>query len=179
MSPDIALESLSGSPVGACVSDAAISGDETGLAKRSALMATRAARFPGWLLFVAFLVVPLVEIYVIIQVGQVIGAWWTILLLILDSLFGAWLIKHEGGRAWLALNSALRERPDAGQGTRRRGVDPDRRHADADAGFRHRRVRNPADPAVHPAVLPAAADRFVSRRVTTVVGVGSPARPAA
>ena len=35
---------------------------------------------------VAFVVVPLVEIYVIIQVGQVIGAWWTILLLIADSI---------------------------------------------------------------------------------------------
>ena len=33
------------------------------------------------LLLVAFILVPLVEIYVIIQIGQVIGAWWTILLL--------------------------------------------------------------------------------------------------
>ena len=42
------------------------------------------AAAPGltWLLFVAFVVVPLVEIYVLIQVGQVIGAWWTILLLV-------------------------------------------------------------------------------------------------
>jgi len=64
----------------------------------------------GWTrlaLFVAFIVVPLVEIYVLIQVGQVIGPWWTILLLILDSLFGTWLIRREGGRAWLALRVAL------------------------------------------------------------------------
>jgi len=58
-------------------------------------------------LFVAFVVVPLVEIYVLIQVGQVIGPWWTILLLILDSLLGSWLIKREGGRAWQALRTAL------------------------------------------------------------------------
>lgn len=64
-------------------------------------------RFPWWLLFVAFVIVPLVEIYVIIQVGQAIGAWWTILLLIADSLFGSWLIKREGARAWRALTSAL------------------------------------------------------------------------
>ena len=64
-------------------------------------------RFPWWLLFVAFIAVPLIEIYVIIQVGQVIGAWWTILLLIADSIFGSWLIKREGGRAWLALRAAL------------------------------------------------------------------------
>ena len=60
-----------------------------------------------WLLVVAFVVVPLAEIYVLIQVGQVIGAWWTIVLLIVDSLLGTWLIKREGGRAWAALRAAL------------------------------------------------------------------------
>jgi UPF0716 protein FxsA len=60
-----------------------------------------------WLLVVLFVVVPLVEIYVLIQVGQAIGAWWTILLLILDSLLGTWLIRREGGRAWRALTTAL------------------------------------------------------------------------
>jgi len=64
----------------------------------------------GWTrlaLFVAFIIVPLVEIYVLIQVGQVIGPWWTILLLILDSILGGWLIRHEGRRAWQALVAAL------------------------------------------------------------------------
>ena len=59
------------------------------------------------MLFVAFVVVPLAEIYVLIQVGQVIGPWWTILLLVLDSIFGSWLIRHEGRRAWRALQEAL------------------------------------------------------------------------
>jgi UPF0716 protein FxsA len=67
----------------------------------------RRRRWTRLALFVAFIVVPLVEIYVLIQVGQVIGPWWTILLLILDSLFGTWLIRREGGRAWLALRVAL------------------------------------------------------------------------
>jgi UPF0716 protein FxsA len=58
-------------------------------------------------LFVAFVLVPLIEIYVLIQVGQVIGPWWTILLLVLDSLLGCWLIKREGGRAWQSLRTAL------------------------------------------------------------------------
>jgi len=61
----------------------------------------------GWALLVAFVVVPLVEIYVLIQVGQAIGAWWTILILIADSILGTWLIRHEGGRAWRALQDAL------------------------------------------------------------------------
>jgi UPF0716 protein FxsA len=67
----------------------------------------RRRRWTRLALFFAFIVVPLVEIYVLIQVGQVIGPWWTILLLILDSLFGTWLIRREGGRAWLALRVAL------------------------------------------------------------------------
>ena len=66
----------------------------------------RRRRFPWWLLIAAFIIVPILEIYVIIQVGQVIGAWWTILLLIADSIFGSWLIKHEGRRAWQALTTA-------------------------------------------------------------------------
>jgi len=60
-----------------------------------------------WLLVSLFILVPLVEIYVIIQVGQVIGAGWTIVLLILDSILGSWLIRHEGARAWRALREAL------------------------------------------------------------------------
>lgn len=60
-----------------------------------------------WFVAVALLVVPLIEIYVIVQIGQVIGAWWTILLLIVESVLGAWLIRREGKRAWKALNTAL------------------------------------------------------------------------
>jgi UPF0716 protein FxsA len=63
--------------------------------------------FPWWLLVAAFVIVPILEIYVIIQVGQVIGAWWTIVLLIADSIFGSWLIRREGRRAWRALTTAL------------------------------------------------------------------------
>lgn len=67
----------------------------------------RRRSLPVWLLVVAFVLVPIVEIYVIIQVGRVIGAGWTILLLIADSIFGSWLIAHEGRRAWQALTAAL------------------------------------------------------------------------
>lgn len=68
---------------------------------------TRRRRWVPLVLFAAFVVVPLVEIYVVIQVGQVIGPWWTIALLVLDSLLGAWLVKREGRRAWRALRQAL------------------------------------------------------------------------
>ncbi|HEY7045462.1 MAG TPA: FxsA family protein [Nocardioidaceae bacterium] len=60
------------------------------------------------ILFILFIGVPILEIYVIIQVGQVIGALPTLVLLIVESILGAWLIKHEGRRAWDALNEAIR-----------------------------------------------------------------------
>ena len=66
-------------------------------------------RFPWSLVFIAFLVVTIVEIFVLSQVGQVFGAWWTVLLLIADSLFGSWLLKREGVRAWRALQVAFTE----------------------------------------------------------------------
>ena len=58
-------------------------------------------------LIAAFIAVPLVEIYLIIQVGQVIGPWWTIVLLIAVSVLGSWLVRREGRRAWRALTTAL------------------------------------------------------------------------
>jgi UPF0716 protein FxsA len=68
---------------------------------------SRRRRWVALTLLVLFVVVPLVEIYVLIQVGQVIGAWWTVLLLVLDSVLGAWLVRREGARAWQALREAL------------------------------------------------------------------------
>jgi UPF0716 protein FxsA len=59
------------------------------------------------LLFVAFVVVPLIELYFIIQVGQVIGAWWTIAILIAVSVAGAYLVKREGRAAWQRFRGAL------------------------------------------------------------------------
>jgi UPF0716 protein FxsA len=70
-------------------------------------MAPRRRGAVGWALVAAFVVVPLVEIYVLVQVGQAIGAWWTILLLVAASIVGTWLVRREGGRAWRALQSAL------------------------------------------------------------------------
>lgn len=64
-------------------------------------------RFPLGLVVLVFIAVPILEIYVLIQVGQVIGAWWTILLLIADSILGSWLIRREGRRAWVALQAAI------------------------------------------------------------------------
>lgn len=66
-------------------------------------------RRPRWLavVFILLLVLPVVEIAVIVAVGQVIGGWQTLLLLVLESLLGAWLVRREGARAWSALTTAL------------------------------------------------------------------------
>ena len=61
----------------------------------------------GPLLVVIFLLVPVVEIYVIIQVGQIIGPFPTLALLIIESLIGAWLLKREGRVAWASLQRAV------------------------------------------------------------------------
>lgn len=62
---------------------------------------------PWSLLAAALLVLPILEIYVIIQVGQVIGAGPTIVLLVVESALGAWIVKREGRRAWDALTTSF------------------------------------------------------------------------
>jgi UPF0716 protein FxsA len=59
------------------------------------------------LLVLLFIVMPIVEIYVIIQVGQAIGPLWTILLLIADSVIGARLLSWQGRQAWRSFQEAL------------------------------------------------------------------------
>src|SRR5689334_14257466 len=52
------------------------------------------------LLLLAFIVVPIIELYVIIQVGEAIGVWWTIALLLADALLGSWLLRSQGRSVW-------------------------------------------------------------------------------
>jgi UPF0716 protein FxsA len=61
------------------------------------------------LLLLLFIGVPLLELYVIIQVGQAIGALNTIALLLLDSILGTWLMRTQGRAAWQRFNRALAE----------------------------------------------------------------------
>ena len=43
-----------------------------------------------------FLIVPLIEIYVLIQVGQVIGAGWTVFAVVATAVIGVWLLRLQG-----------------------------------------------------------------------------------
>ena len=54
-------------------------------------------------LLLLFIVVPLLELYVILQVGEAIGVLPTIAILMADSILGAVLMRSQGRLAWTAL----------------------------------------------------------------------------
>lgn len=62
------------------------------------------------ILVALFIVVPIVELYVIIQIGSAIGVWPTIALLLADAVLGSLLLRHQGRGAWQRFNAALAER---------------------------------------------------------------------
>ena len=45
---------------------------------------------------ILFIVIPLVELYLIIEVGSVIGALWTVLLVLLTAVIGISLLRIQG-----------------------------------------------------------------------------------
>ena len=47
-------------------------------------------------LFLVFAVVPILELYLLIKVGKLIGAWETVAILLAVSFCGAWLVRHQG-----------------------------------------------------------------------------------
>jgi UPF0716 protein FxsA len=59
------------------------------------------------LLVALFIIVPIAELAVIIQVGQAIGVWWTIAILIADSILGSVLMRSQGRLTWRRFNAAL------------------------------------------------------------------------
>jgi UPF0716 protein FxsA len=62
------------------------------------------------ILALAFVVMPLIELYVFVQVGDSIGFLNTIFVMIVISLVGAWLARHEG----IGVLQRIRQQLDAG-----------------------------------------------------------------
>lgn len=65
----------------------------------------------GWpmIVFVVLVIaVPTFEIWLLVQVGQSIGLLPTLVILLAEAVFGAWLLNREGSRAWQALLAAFR-----------------------------------------------------------------------
>jgi UPF0716 protein FxsA len=54
-----------------------------------------------------FIAVPLIELYVILKVGDAIGVLWTILILAADSVLGSLLLRSQGRAVWRRFNEAL------------------------------------------------------------------------
>ena len=59
------------------------------------------------LIVVALIVVPLIELYVLVQTGEALGLIPTLLLLLVMSLLGGYLLRREGMKTWRALRTAL------------------------------------------------------------------------
>jgi UPF0716 protein FxsA len=59
-------------------------------------------------LVVLFIVVPIAELAVLIQIGELIGIWWTIALLVADAIIGSMLVRSQGRVVWRRFNDAIR-----------------------------------------------------------------------
>ncbi len=59
-------------------------------------------------LVLLFIVVPIAELAVVIQVGQEIGVLWTVAILVADSILGSILMRAQGRVAWRRFNEAMR-----------------------------------------------------------------------
>ncbi len=58
-------------------------------------------------LFLLLLAVPVIELWIIIQVSGELGLVVTLVLLVLISVAGAWLLKQQGLQTWRRLQSTL------------------------------------------------------------------------
>ena len=59
------------------------------------------------ILALLFLVLPVAELYVIVQVAGQIGFWNTLGIMILVAVLGSWLIRHEGMKTWMRFNQQI------------------------------------------------------------------------
>lgn len=67
----------------------------------------RAGYGGGVILFVLFIVIPIVELYTIIRMSGAIGFFNTLGLMILVAVVGSWLVRREGFRVWNRFNDAV------------------------------------------------------------------------
>lgn len=59
-------------------------------------------------LLAAFIVLPLVELALLIQIGNWIGLVWTLALVVVTGIVGAALARRHGLAAWIAIRDELR-----------------------------------------------------------------------
>ncbi|MEX1233653.1 MAG: FxsA family protein [Roseovarius sp.] len=64
-----------------------------------------------WLLF-AFIIVPIIEIALFIQVGGWLGMWPTLAIVLLTAVLGTWLVRTQGALAMSELRGSLSGQSD-------------------------------------------------------------------
>lgn len=52
------------------------------------------------IIFLFFLTVPFVEIYLLLQIGGIVGVFPTIFLVVFTAVLGAWLLRQQGFATW-------------------------------------------------------------------------------
>jgi UPF0716 protein FxsA len=60
-------------------------------------------------LFVLFTALPLVDLWVLLQIGRALGLWSTIALVVATGMAGAWLARTEGARVIRGWRRAMTE----------------------------------------------------------------------
>ena len=65
---------------------------------------------PFFVLFVLLLSVPLMEIFVLIEVGRSIGSSTTVALVVLTAVIGAWLLRWQGLHTLARVQAAVNRR---------------------------------------------------------------------
>ena len=62
---------------------------------------------PFQILFLLFLLIPLLEIYLLIKVGGIIGALPTVFMVVFTAVLGAWLLRIQGLSTLMRVRSTL------------------------------------------------------------------------
>lgn len=58
-------------------------------------------------LFIIFIVVPLLELMLLLEVGSIIGSGWTFLIIIATAIIGTKLVKQQGLQTWSTIQKKM------------------------------------------------------------------------
>ncbi len=61
------------------------------------------------IIFLFFLIVPFVEIYLLLQIGGIIGVFPTIFMVVFTAVLGAWLLRKQGLATWQRFQDSLKQ----------------------------------------------------------------------
>ncbi|NOR80347.1 MAG: exlusion protein FxsA [Methyloprofundus sp.] len=64
---------------------------------------------PVQLVFLVFLIVPFIEIYLLLQIGGIVGVFPTIILVVLTAIIGAGLLRQQGIATWQRFQDNLQK----------------------------------------------------------------------